>query len=165
MGRPLDLDTQVIDLVGLTSRLVAEHQQQTEHHEFRFEQHIARLELPVDERRLTRAIGNLLDNAVKYSPNGGVIRVEIGMDRQLHMAIITVHDQGLGIPAADLSRIFERFERGSNIGGTIPGTGIGLASTRHIVESHGGRILVASEQGHGSSFTIRLPIVGTDHDA
>ena len=80
----------------------------------------------VDERRLTRAIGNLLENAVKYSPNGGVIRVEVGVDDEARTAVLAVHDQGLGIPATDVSRIFDRFERGSNVVGVIAGTGTQL---------------------------------------
>jgi signal transduction histidine kinase len=73
-------------------------------------------------------------------------------------ALLTVADQGLGIPAEDLTRIFERFQRGSNVSGRITGTGIGLASARHSVESHGGAISVASEVGNGSTFTVRLPV-------
>ena len=159
MGRALDLDTRPVDLVELTARLVAEHQQQTDKHEFRLEQHVTAVVTLVDERRLTRAIGNLLENAVKYSPNGGVIRVEVGADDGARTAVLAVHDQGLGIPASDASRIFDRFERGSNVVGVIGGTGIGLASTRHVVDSHGGTIEVSSEPGRGSSFTIRLPIL------
>ena len=74
------------------------------------------------------------------------------------MAVLTVRDQGIGIPDGEITRIFDRFERGSNVVGVIPGTGIGLASARHIVESHGGTIDVASEVSRGTSFTIQLPL-------
>ena len=166
MGRALDLDTRPLDLVELTAKLVAEHQQQTDKHELRLEQRVSTLVTLVDERRLTRAIGNLLENAVKYSPNGGVIRVEVGVDDEARTAVLAVHDQGLGILPIDVSRIFDRFERGSNVVGVIAGTGIGLASTRHVVDSHGGTIDVSSEPGRGSSFTIRLPMLAaTDQNA
>ena len=69
-----------------------------------------------------------------------------------------VRDHGLGIPAADLPRIFERFQRAGNVVGCIPGAGIGLISARQIVAQHGGTIGVQSVEGAGSSFTVRLPL-------
>jgi PAS domain S-box-containing protein len=157
MGRTLDLDKQQIDLSALVDQLVSEQQCQTDRHEFHIHSAGPSLVAVVDQRRLSRVISNLLENAVKYSPEGGSIRVELGVDETSDMAVIAVHDQGLGIPASDVERIFERFERGSNVVGHIAGTGIGLASARHIVESHGGTIGVRSELGIGSSFILRLP--------
>ena len=157
MCRPLDLERRATDLLQLARDLVAEHQQQTEHHDVQLETHVDRLVLSLDDRRLGRVLGNLIENAVKYSPDGGLIRVEVGRDDATGQAVIAVHDKGIGIPERDRARIFDRFERGSNVVGVIPGTGIGLASARHIVESHGGTIDVVSEAGQGSSFTIRLP--------
>jgi two-component system sensor histidine kinase SenX3 len=71
---------------------------------------------------------------------------------------IDVTDQGIGIPDEDKPRIFERFQRASNVEQRIGGTGIGLASVRHIVDSHGGSITVRSQEGSGTTFTVRLPI-------
>lgn len=164
MGRVLDLERHPIDLVRLAADLVADYQQQMEDREFHLNCGVPALVALVDERRLARALGNLLDNAVKYSPDGGLIRVEVLHDRQTDSAILGVHDHGIGIPQADLGRIFQRFERGSNVVRVIAGTGIGLASTRHIVESHGGTIQVSSLPGQGTSFTIRLPINGSADD-
>jgi signal transduction histidine kinase len=157
MGRPLDLELRPTDLVGFVRELVDEHQQQTEPHDVRLETKVDSLVVQVDERRLGRTIGNLIENAVKYSPDGGLIRLVISLDQTTGWAVLSVHDQGVGIPARDQVRIFDRFERGSNVVGVIPGTGIGLASARHIVECHGGTIDVSSEEGRGSVFTIRLP--------
>jgi signal transduction histidine kinase len=72
--------------------------------------------------------------------------------------VLAVRDPGIGIPAEDLGRVFERFQRASNAAGRIAGTGIGLASVRSIVESHGGSVGVQSCVGQGSTFTIRLPL-------
>ena len=77
-------------------------------------------------------------------------------------ALLAVRDTGLGIPARELERIFERFQRGANVLGRIAGTGLGLASARHIVEGHGGRIEVHSQEGAGSTFTVRLPVEPTE---
>ena len=109
-----------------------------------------------DTRRLGRVLSNLLDNAVKYSPDGGPIVVRLGRDG--NSAVLQVVDRGIGIPGQDRDRIFERFQRASNVEQRIGGTGIGLASARHIVESHGGSIGVESEEGDGATFTVRLPI-------
>ncbi len=74
------------------------------------------------------------------------------------MAVLAVQDQGIGIPAADLPHVFERFYRARNVSGRTPGTGLGLAGARQIVEQHGGTIAVESREGAGSTVTIRLPL-------
>ncbi len=117
-----------------------------------------------DSERLGQLLLNLLHNAVKFSRAGGVVTV--GATEQLHEVVITVADQGVGIPRADQPRIFERFfkvdrarERGQG------GTGLGLAIARHIAEAHRGRIWFVSEDGRGSTFFVALPIAGTTADA
>ena len=78
--------------------------------------------------------------------------------RQDSFAVLQVRDEGVGIPTADLPAIFEPFTRGSNVEGRITGTGLGLTSTRKIVEHHGGTLEVDSSEGRGSTFTVRLPL-------
>ena len=103
---------------------------------------------------------NLLSNAIKYSPAGGEVRVGIRRERtsESDWAVVAVQDEGLGIPAAEVPRIFEGFHRASNVTGRIGGTGIGLATARQVVEQHGGTIGVETEEGRGSTFTVRLPL-------
>ncbi len=78
---------------------------------------------------------------------------------------MAVRDEGLGIPAEELPRVFGRFYRGTNVAGRHEGTGIGLSGARHIVESHGGTIAVESREGAGSTFTVRLPLEAEVADA
>ena len=103
-------------------------------------------------------LDNLLGNAIKYTPDGGVITVIVVRDDDEPgaWAVVSVRDPGVGIPPADLPRIFDRFQRAGNVG-RIAGTGIGLAVARHIVEQHGGNISVETVERKGSTFTIRLP--------
>lgn len=110
---------------------------------------------PVDPDLLRHAIGNLVDNAVKYSPDGGAVHVHVADG---HDPRIEVSDDGPGIPAGDLPHVFDRFYRvdGSRGRGT-GGAGLGLAITRSIVEAHHGTIEAVSEPGAGSTFTIHLP--------
>ena len=107
--------------------------------------------------QLVSAVSNLLDNAVKYSNRGGVVRVEADrVDDSLH---IRVSDQGVGIPARDIDRIFERFYRVDRARSRdTGGTGLGLAIVRHIATNHGGDVTVRSREGEGSTFTLRIPI-------
>ncbi len=106
---------------------------------------------------LRRAVWNLLDNAVKYSPDCGTVWVDL--KRENGRATIAVRDEGLGIPAGELESVFEKFVRGSSANGRgTKGTGIGLAMVRHIVEAHGGEVGVESQVGKGSTFTIVLPV-------
>ncbi|MFN8590554.1 MAG: ATP-binding protein [Thermomicrobiales bacterium] len=119
-----------------------------------------------NESRLKRVLGNLLGNAVKYSPDGGevVVRLRREDDAKGAGAVLAVSDQGIGIPAADLPHLFDRFRRGGNVGG-IEGTGIGLAGVKQIVQQHGGTIAVESVEGAGSTFTVRLPMPALHPDA
>ena len=109
-----------------------------------------------DVARLERVLGNLLSNAIKYSPNGGEIAVSVRAEAG--QAVLTVQDRGIGIPPADQPRVFERFERARNAVGRIGGSGIGLATSKQIIEQHGGTIAVESREGQGSTFTVRLPL-------
>ena len=158
-GQPLVLDRHPTDLVALARRLVERQQTATEHHRLRAECAVESLVGSWDAVRIERVLGNLLSNAVKYSPDGGEVRVEVvceeGNDGR--WAVVRVYDQGVGIPSDELDRVFQQFQRGSNVG-RIAGTGLGLAAVRQIVEQHGGTVSVASEVGAGSTFTVRLPL-------
>jgi signal transduction histidine kinase len=108
-----------------------------------------------DRQRLRRIVANLLGNAVKYSPAGGEIVVRTGKNGA--HAFLQVIDHGIGIPAADLPHVFNLRHRAGNVGG-IPGSGIGLAGVKQIVQQHEGTIEVDSEEGRGTVVTVRLPI-------
>lgn len=117
-----------------------------------------------DRELLARVIWNLLDNAIKYSPEGGTVRVELAASA--NSAIVRVCDRGLGIPPGEQSDIFRKFVRGSSSkSGAIKGTGLGLAIAREIVHAHGGTISVASEPGAGSTFSVVLPYRNASDEA
>ncbi|MFN3201085.1 MAG: PAS domain-containing protein [Bradymonadia bacterium] len=116
----------------------------------------------VDFTLFRHILGNLLTNAVKYSPDARQIDIcvrklhdpELGVDGGFSLEVT---DHGIGIPEADLSRLFEPFHRAENVG-TIRGTGLGLCVLHHAVEQHGGHIDVVSKVGHGTTFSVRLPL-------
>jgi two-component system phosphate regulon sensor histidine kinase PhoR len=108
-------------------------------------------------RDLSMAVRNLLDNAVRYTPGGGSVEVEVGADAD--GVFIEITDTGSGIPTRDLDRVFERFYRvDAARSRRTGGTGLGLAIAKHVVESHGGTISARSQLDVGSTFTIRLPV-------
>ncbi|MBC8505880.1 MAG: GAF domain-containing protein [Anaerolineales bacterium] len=109
-----------------------------------------------DSVRLRQVVDNLLGNALRYTPKGGKIEVELREENE--QIIFQVCDNGVGIPAADRPHIFEKFYRASNVVENISGSGLGLAIVKTIVENHNGRIWVDSTEGEGSVFTIVLPI-------
>jgi PAS domain S-box-containing protein len=160
MGQSLDLDRQRMDLVVLARRVAAEQQGTTEHHSIRVAAMVPELIGAWDEARLERVLTNLVSNAIKYSPEGGDITVTATREESgpKSWAVLSVRDQGVGIPAANLPHIFEWFQRGDNVVGQIAGTGIGLPESQRIVEQHGGTITAESQEGIGSTFTVRLPL-------
>ncbi len=116
-----------------------------------------------DRRRLREMFMNLVTNAIKYTPSGGT--VELTLAERGAMAEILVRDSGIGIAAGDLPHVFERFWRADaarSRTGERPGTGLGLAITKWIVDVHGGTISVKSRPGRGTTFTVRLPLAGTE---
>src|SRR5262249_56718819 len=97
--------------------------------------------------------------AIKYSPQGGDVDLRVWSERAegRSWAILQVRDHGMGIPAADLPRVFTWFFRGDNVAERVPGSGIGLAGAAEIIAQHGGTIDVESQEGVGSAFAVRLP--------
>lgn len=159
-GRHLELHYGPVDLVALAAACLEELQAHSPEHHLTLASSTTALVGTWDGRRLERVLRNLLENAVKYSPGGGEIHLSLEervVDDATRWAILRVTDEGVGIPPDDLNHIFERFHRGRNVGG-IQGTGIGLTGVRQIVLQHGGDITVESQEGHGSTFTVRLPL-------
>lgn len=161
------LDVQLLEGGGLTLErsdfdLVELAREQTRLFFSQSAEHALELDLPAtpvrvhaDRDRLAQVIGNLLSNAIKYSPAGGPVRVRLTTGSgQARLAVV---DEGMGIPADEQERVFEKFFRGAAAASAIGGTGLGLSVAREIVVSHGGRIELSSEPGRGSTFTIVLP--------
>jgi PAS domain S-box-containing protein len=114
-----------------------------------------------DRDRLIQVVSNLVNNAVKYSPDGG--KVTLSSRGEGGFALVSVTDTGLGIPPDEIGHVFERFRRvRSGAAQSIPGTGLGLTIVKQIVEMHGGRIWVESAVGHGSAFHFTIPLAAED---
>ena len=106
---------------------------------------------------MERALENLVANALKYTPEGGKVEVEVFPSPSGESIEIVVEDNGIGIQAEDLPRIFEPFQRGRNVSGE-KGIGLGLALVKEVVDLHAGKIVVQSEFQKGSRFSIVLPV-------
>jgi PAS domain S-box-containing protein len=109
----------------------------------------------LDEKLLRHILSNLLSNALKYSPEGSTVQFDLTCLN--NKAIFQIRDQGIGIPPADQTRLFESFHRANNVG-TIQGTGLGLAIAKQCVDLHQGEITFTSEVGKGTTFTVTLPL-------
>jgi signal transduction histidine kinase len=155
-GRPLELRIERTDLVELVRRIVARYSQGSELQRVVLEDGTHSLIGAWDAERLQRVVANLISNALKFSPDGG--DVVVNLSRQGDEAILTVEDHGLGIPAADLPHIFEPYARARNVANRIRGSGLGLAGARDIVKQHRGTLSVESAEGRGSTFVMRLPL-------
>jgi signal transduction histidine kinase len=116
----------------------------------------------VDPERIGQVVTNLVANAVKFSERGGDVRVELR--REAGQAVLSVADTGIGIPAADSDRLFQRFFRARNAtDAAIPGTGLGLAICKGIVDAHGGDIVIESQAGEGTTVRVYLPMTTETH--
>jgi two-component system, OmpR family, sensor histidine kinase SenX3 len=115
------------------------------------------LAVPGDRRDLVSAVSNLVDNAIKYSERGSLVQVRVRPEVEGAVEIAVI-DQGVGIPARDMERIFERFYRVDRARSRLTGgTGLGLSIVRHVAVNHSGSVRVESREGEGSVFTLRLP--------
>ncbi|HEY1663794.1 MAG TPA: ATP-binding protein [Verrucomicrobiae bacterium] len=141
-----DLSQTVGDCIELIRPLAAEKH-------VALQPEIAEVEIMGDPSRLAQVVTNLLTNAIQYNHEGGEVRVKL--ERQSNFAVLTVSDNGIGVPPEDISRIFDRFYRAdkSRAGANA---GLGLAISKAIIESHGGSIEVTSPESGGTTFTVRL---------
>ncbi len=148
------------DLAAMLTGLVAEIGASAAGHRHRFELHGVDRPVPIpgDRDLLAVVFSNLLENAVKYSPKGGTIRLDLSTGEG--QVMVRVADEGIGVNAADAARLFDKYFRASNAAGTT-GAGLGLHLARCIVDTHGGGIAVASQPGQGAAFTVRLPLART----
>ena len=151
----LVLDRRVMDLRGLVAQAVDQHAWSARRKGLALSIHSGALpSIVADESQMERVVGNLIGNAIKYTPEGGAIRVMMG--RQNGHVTLAVRDTGRGIPAHELPHLFEKYRRVRDKHRT-EGTGLGLFIAKTIVEAHGGQIQVESAPGIGSTFTVLLP--------
>jgi PAS domain S-box-containing protein len=160
-GQVLVLHRATVDIAALARSIVSEQQVTANKHALYVTGETELYGL-WDAARLRRVLENLLGNAIKYSPDGGDVRVDIareysGRDSS-QWAVLRIVDQGIGIPDGDIPHLFERFRRGGNAT-QIAGTGLGLSGAKQIIEQHGGQLELTSEEDVGSTFTIRLPLL------
>jgi signal transduction histidine kinase len=152
----LSIERRPIDLAVLVRRVVEEAQALDDQYPLHLSCPSSPLMIMGDELRLEQVLQNLLNNAVKYSLSGGAVCVRV--EQQPDMARIVVADQGMGIPAADLPHLIERFYRAGNADEHhISGMGIGLYIVKEIVTLHGGTMTVESTEGKGSTFIVCVP--------
>jgi len=168
------------DLLALVRDVITKHERLADNHRLVLRTNAETVSGEWDPTRLERVLDNLLSNAIKYSPEGGTVTVSVGLgggprpvggagraytadvdqpDLRIG-ALLGVEDQGIGIASEDLPHVFERFRRGGNAAQhRIPGSGVGLASVREIVQQHGGTVSIESSEGQGTTVSVWLPLV------
>jgi signal transduction histidine kinase len=153
----LKIDRAPVSLVLLVRQVVEEIRPALVDHTLTLNEPGEPLIVHGDELRLEQVVQNLVGNAVKYSPRGGPIAVDV--ERQGDWAVVRVADRGIGVPREALPRLFQQFYRAPNVAAqSIGGMGIGLYLTKEIVVQHGGDVAAESVEGQGSVFTVRLPL-------
>ncbi|MGZ3645263.1 MAG: sensor histidine kinase, partial [Ktedonobacteraceae bacterium] len=159
----LQLQFEPTDLVALVQRIVKRFKVTTERHQIELETSEENLVVTIDPRRIEQVVSNLISNAIKYSLDADKIEIAAFEDKSTNSAMFYVRDYGIGIPAHQQARIFSRFMRADNAhANNIGGTGLGLYLCRELVERHNGRIWFESEEGHGSTFYVSLPLTPTE---
>ena len=161
----LQLHQEPTDLVTLVRRVVKRFQMTVERHRCEVEARSEVLVVSIDIQRLEQVINNILNNAVKYSPGGDYVQVALWEDYENKSAVVSIKDDGIGIPAQQQLRIFGRFMRADNVRAHgIHGTGLGLYLSRELIQRHGGRIWFHSVEGQGTTFFISLPLFVEEDD-
>ncbi|HLI91644.1 MAG TPA: PAS domain S-box protein [Ktedonobacteraceae bacterium] len=156
----LQLQCTPTDLIALIRRVAGQMQQTTTRHQIEVHTPEQPLVADIDLERMEQVLTNLIGNAIKYSPQGGPISIELLVNTEENMVQVSVKDQGIGIPRHQHAQIFGRFMRADNARTWgIGGTGLGLYLCRELVERHGGRLWFESEEGKGSTFSFTLPLV------
>lgn len=165
-GGRLELHSEPTDLVALLQRVINRMRISSDNHTMHFTATPEHIVVMIDRQRIEQVITNLINNAIKYSPDGGTIEIAACEKRENHQALLSVRDDGIGIPLAQQGRIFGRFERADNARNReIKGTGLGLYLCRELVELNDGRIWFESTEGHGSTFYVLLPLYCDDEVA
>lgn len=154
-GQPLVLDYETVRFDELLREVLRPYQEKSQRH--RFELHFAteRTEIAADQGRIRQVLNNLVSNAFKYSPKGGLIKVTVSGHNGF--CRITVADEGVGMTAEQVEHIFDRFYRADSSNTAVQGVGLGMSIVRHIVQAHQGYILVESQPGHGTVVHVDLP--------
>ncbi len=155
----MELRIEPNDIAALARRVATRAQVTAPNHVIAIHTEAEHIIVCIDVRRMEQVLTNLLNNAIKYSPEGGEVLLTIRRDQADGVAEISVQDHGIGIPAAQQARIFGRFVRADNANERgIKGTGLGLYLTRELVERHGGQVWFESEEDQGSTFFVTLPL-------
>lgn len=147
-----------LDLAALTRHTVERLQITTQQHSLCVTTQPGSIWMQADRNRLEQVLLNLIGNAIKYTPQGGPIEITVTQAKDEQSVQVSIHDHGIGIPREQQAKLFARFSRASNAAAhSITGTGLGLFLCRELIERHGGRIWLESEEGKGSTFTFVLP--------
>ncbi|MCQ6278570.1 GHKL domain-containing protein [Bacillus sp. EB600] len=153
-----DYHNKVIKLLPILNHTIESQQINTSKHQIILESGSPSPMILGDQAKIEQVFTNLLNNAIKYSPSGGIITVQVSEGN--HQVKIAVSDNGLGIPEEALDKVFTKFYRVDNSDRRkIGGTGLGLSIVQEIVKAHGGELTVQSTYGKGSTFTILFPAV------
>ncbi|TLM65786.1 MAG: PAS domain-containing protein [Deltaproteobacteria bacterium] len=155
-GQPLVLDYEPVRIDDLLHEVVRPYQERSQRHRFELHFAAARTEMAADKGRIRQVLNNLISNAVKYSPQGGLIKVALADDGG--RCRISVADQGIGMTAEQVEHIFDKFYRADSSNTAVQGVGLGMSIVRHIVLAHEGEIRVESCLGEGTTVLVDLPL-------
>jgi two-component system phosphate regulon sensor histidine kinase PhoR len=156
-GRALQMNWALFDPVPVVDKVLQAQRSYTDKHELKVVTHGDIPSVLGDADKFDQIMTNLVSNAIKYSPSGGTVTVNIKSEGDT--LTVAVSDEGIGIPEDKLSRVFEKFERVDDRDTRqAGGTGIGLFLVKHLVERHDGEVWVKSDPGQGSTFTFRVPL-------